>query len=189
MLRTPKRGDWRQWAELRGSSRDFLQPWEPTWPADALSRDAYDARLRRMGREWREDQAYSFFIFDAAPDARAEKTLVGGVSFANVRRSVAQTAMVGYWVGAPYARRGFVGAACELALDFAFGPLRLHRVEAACLPDNAASRGLLRKLGFTEEGLARGCLRIDGAWRDHVLYAVLAGDRRAERAAGRPPAA
>lgn len=173
LLRPPRSDDWGQWAELRSESRAFLQPWEPTWPADALTRAAYDARLRRAGQEWRDDSAYSFFIFDPAG-----QMLVGGLSFSNVRRGVAQAAMMGYWVGRPFARRGYVAAAARLALAFAFGPLKLHRVEAACLPGNAASRGLLTKLGFVEEGVARGYLRIDGAWRDHMLYALLDADCR-----------
>ncbi|HEY0835006.1 MAG TPA: GNAT family protein, partial [Azospirillum sp.] len=115
-----------------------------------------------------DDEAYSFLVFERGTDA-----LVGGLGLSNVRRGVAQMATLGYWVGQPYARRGHVSGATRLVLDFAFGQLGLHRVEAACLPTNEASRGLLEKVGFTHEGYARGYLRIDGAWRDHVLYAVL----------------
>lgn len=160
--------DWREWADLRSESRAFLTPWEPTWPVDVLTRTAFLRRLRRHAQEWRDDEGYSFFIFDRQSD-----TLVGGLGLSNLRRGVAQTATLGYWVGQPFARRGFVSAATRLVLDFSFGHLGLHRVEAACLPTNAASRGLLEKVGFTHEGYARGYLRIDGAWRDHVLYAML----------------
>ena len=167
-IRPPLPRDWREWADLRAESRAFLTPWEPTWPADALTRSSFTRRLRRQAQEWRDDEGYSFLAFDRQSD-----TMVGGLGLSNVRRGVAQMGTLGYWAGKPYARRGYISAATRLVLDFAFGQLGLHRVEAACLPTNEASRGLLEKVGFTHEGYARGYLRIDGAWRDHVLYAVL----------------
>lgn len=163
--------DWAEWSELREQSRAFLTPWEPTWPADALTRSSFLRRLRRQIAEWRDDEGYSFLAFDRASDA-----LVGGIGLSNVRRGVAQTATLGYWVGAPFARQGYIGEATRLVVEFAFNQLGLHRVEAACLPTNQPSRGLLEKTGFQHEGYARGYLRIDGAWRDHVLYAVLRTD-------------
>ncbi|MBI1208904.1 MAG: GNAT family N-acetyltransferase [Azospirillum sp.] len=170
-LRPAQARDWQEWAELRARSRGFLTPWEPTWPADTLSRAAFLRRLRRQGTEWREDEAYSFLTFEKRFD-----TLVGGLGLGNVRRGVAQSATLGYWVGQAYARQGFTGAAVRLALDFAFGRLGLHRIEASCLPNNLPSRGLLEKLGFHYEGFARGYLRINGDWCDHRLYAILKED-------------
>ncbi len=167
-IRPPQVRDWQEWALLRERSRAFLTPWEPTWPADALARSAYQRRLKRQILEWRDDEAYSFLAF-----ARDTGGVVGGIGLSNIRRGVAQTGTLGYWVGEPYARRGYMSEATRLSLDFAFGQLGLHRVEAACLPTNAPSRGLLEKAGFQYEGYARGYLRIDGAWRDHVLYAIL----------------
>lgn len=171
LLRPPAARDWKEWAELRGRSRAFLTPWEPTWPADALARDAFLRRTRRQIQEWRDDEAYSLLVFEKLGGA-----LVGGIGLSNVRRGVAQTATLGYWVGEPYARRGYTSEAAALAVDFGFDQLGLHRVEAACLPTNLPSRGLLEKVGFLQEGYARGYLRIDGAWRDHVLYAMLRED-------------
>lgn len=165
--------DWRAWAELREQSRDFLAPWEPTWPADALTRAAFLRRIRRHAAEWRDDEGYSFLVFE-----RGSEMLVGGIGLSNVRRGVAQMATMGYWVGKPYARRGYTSEAARLVLGFAFGQMGLHRVEAACLPANAPSRGLLEKVGFQREGYARGYLRIDGRWADHVLYAILRDDWR-----------
>jgi ribosomal-protein-alanine N-acetyltransferase len=167
-IRPPQARDWQEWALLRERSRAFLTPWEPTWPADALARSAYQRRLKLQILEWRDDEAYSFLAF-----ARDTGGVVGGIGLSNIRRGVAQTGTLGYWVGEPYARRGYMSEATRLSLDFAFGQLGLHRVEAACLPTNAPSRGLLEKVGFQYEGYARGYLRIDGAWRDHVLYAIL----------------
>lgn len=180
-LRPPALGDWRAWSELREESRDFLKPWEPTWPRDALSRAAFRRRLRQYTNEWREGTGYSFFIFRAR-----EERLLGGVSLANVRQGVAQSASLGYWMGKDHANKGYMGEALPQVLDYAFETLGLHRIEAACLPENGPSRSLLSKLGFVEEGIARKYLRIDAEWRDHLLFAMLSEDWRAAREA-RPP--
>ena len=170
-IRPPEVADWPSWAELRTVSRAFLTPWEPTWPADALSRAAYRRRLARYSADWREDEGYNFLVFRAA-----DKRLLGGLGLSNVRRGVAETGSLGYWIGAPHARQGYMTEALGLVLAFAFEQLRLHRVEAACLPINDASRSLLLTLGFTQEGYARRFLCIDGAWRDHLLFALLQED-------------
>jgi ribosomal-protein-alanine N-acetyltransferase len=169
-LRPPERSDYEEWATLRARSRGFLTPWEPSWPPDALSRANFRARLQRYGEDWRSDQAYNFCIFNW------EHRLVGGVGLSNLRRGVAESASLGYWVGEPWARRGYMTAALPLVLDFAFGRLRLHRVEAACLPSNVPSKTLLARAGFREEGYARQYLCIDGKWQDHVLFAILRSD-------------
>ncbi len=171
-LRMPERGDWEAWASLRASSRRFLEPWEPSWPPDALSRLSFRARVARYVEDWRTDQAYNFFVF-ADDDA-----LVGGIGLSNVRRGVSETASLGYWVGEPYARQGYMSAALPLVLDFSFERLRLHRVEAACLPINVPSRALLTRAGFHQEGHARQYLCIEGKWQDHLLFAMLSADWR-----------
>jgi len=168
-LRQPDDRDWRAWTDLRAVSRDFLVPWEPTWPVDALSRDSFRRRLRRYGMDWREDAGYSFFIF-----RNDDNALLGGATLGNVRRGVAQSATLGYWIGEPHARQGYMTEAVEAMLAFAFDTLLLHRLEAACLPTNVASQGVLRRLGFRQEGYARHFLRINGAWCDHLLFALLA---------------
>lgn len=170
-LRPPLPGDWEAWAALREASAAFLTPWEPLWPVDALLRANYLHRLRRQASEWRAGEGYHFLIFRTGDDA-----LLGGLSLTNVRRGVAQTAVLGYWVGAPFARQGIMSRAVRAALGFAFGELALHRIEAACLPRNIASRRLLEKLGFRREGEARAYLRIAGRWEDHLLFAMLAED-------------
>ena len=171
MIRPPSQDDWREWIGLRAGSRDFLRPWEPTWPDDALTRDAFERRVRFQHREWQEGRSYSFLAFE-----RSSRVLVGGLLLGNIRRGAQLAASLGYWVGQPFARRGYMTAAVQLSIGFAFSSLTLHRIEASCLPDNVASRALLEKLGFVSEGLARRYLRIDGAWRDHLLYALLSED-------------
>jgi ribosomal-protein-alanine N-acetyltransferase len=171
-LRPPERGDHEEWANLRAASRDFLTPWEPSWPSDALARAGYRARLARYAEDWRTDQGYNFFIF------RSDETLAGGIGLSNLRRGVAETASLGYWIGEPFARQRTMSAALPLVLDFAFERLRLHRVEAACLPTNVPSRALLLHTGFQQEGYARNYLLIDGKWQDHLLFAIRREDRR-----------
>jgi ribosomal-protein-alanine N-acetyltransferase len=167
-LRAPQSGDHAEWAALREASRAFLTPWEPTWPSDDLSRSAFRRRLKRYAEDQRSDLAYAFLIFRTADHA-----MVGGLTLANVRRGVAQAGSIGYWVGAPFARQGIMTAAVHALIPFCFDSLRLHRLEAACIPANAASIRLLEKTGFTREGYAREYLCINGIWQDHLLYGRL----------------
>lgn len=167
-LRTPQMTDYAEWSSLREASRDFLTPWEPTWPVDDLTRSAFRRRIRRYAEDIRTDQGYSFLIV-----RNGDGALVGGLTLANIRRGVAQVASVGYWMGLPFVRNGYMSAAVTAVIPFAFGPLRLHRVEAACIPTNIASSRLLEKAGFVREGYAREYLCINGTWQDHLLYARL----------------
>lgn len=171
ILRIPVMSDFDAWACLRDESRAFLAPWEPTWPLDDLTRPAFRRRLRRYWRDVREDSAYPFFVFD---DRHNE--LLGGLTLGNIRRGVAQSCQIGYWIGERHRRQGHMTRAVRQAVRFAFDELKLHRMEAACLPDNLASIGLLRRCGFVEEGRARRYLRINGEWRDHLLFATLSDD-------------
>jgi [ribosomal protein S5]-alanine N-acetyltransferase len=168
ILRTPQVTDHGEWAALREQSRDFLSPWEPTWPADDLSRGAFRRRIRRYTEDLRSDLSYAFLIFRSA-DGR----LVGGLTLANVRRGVAQAGSLGYWMGLPYVRHGYMTAAVRAVIPFAFGTLRLHRLEAACIPTNTASIRLLENTSFIREGYAREYLCINGIWQDHLLYGRL----------------
>ena len=172
-LRYPVASDFDAWADLRAQSRAFLTPWEPTWPGDDLTRPAFRRRLARYRRDVREDRAYPFLIFDKSSGA-----LLGGLTISNVRRGVAQACAMGYWAGERHAGRGYVSDAVRTVLPYCFGPLGLHRVEAACLESNAPSRAVLTSCGFTLEGTARSYLRIDGQWRDHLLYAIIDQDLR-----------
>jgi ribosomal-protein-alanine N-acetyltransferase len=171
VLRTPQMGDYPEWAALREASRAFLTPWEPNWPADDLTRAAFRRRLRRYAEDLRSDQSYALFAF-----RQEDGALVGGLTLANVRRGVAQAGSLGYWIGETHARRGYMLAAVRALIPFAFESLRLHRLEAACIPTNGASIGLLQKSGFRREGYAREYLCINGIWQDHVLFARLRDD-------------
>lgn len=172
-LRRPRVADFEEWAALRAQSRGFLTPWEPTWPRDALSEDSFRRRVRRASQEWRDEAGYGLFLVRLNDEA-----LLGGITIGSVRRGVAQAATLGYWLGAPHARQGYMTEAVHCALGFGFERLGLHRIEAACLPNNVASRGLLLKCGFREEGVAREYLKIAGRWTDHLLFGILATDSR-----------
>lgn len=172
-MRTPTMADYPAWAALREESRTFLAPWEPSWAADELTRAAFRRRLKRYARDIRDDVGYPFLVFREADGA-----LLGGLTLAYVRRGVTQSCSLGYWMGAQHAGRGTMTAAVKAVLPFAFGTLRLHRVEAACLPSNAASIRLLEKVGFRREGYARRYLCINGDWRDHLLFALVSDDVR-----------
>lgn len=173
ILRAPLAGDYSAWASLRMESRDFLTPWEPVWTEDDLTRASFRLRVKRAAREIATDEAYSLFVLDARTEA-----LLGGLTLGLVRRGVAQACTLGYWMGQRHAGKGHMTEAVRGALDFAFSELALHRVEAACLPTNEPSRRLLERVGFTREGEARGYLRINGVWADHLLYGILASELR-----------
>jgi ribosomal-protein-alanine N-acetyltransferase len=164
-LRAPRAADYGEWRELRAASRSFLQPWEPTWPSDDLTRAAFRRRLIAYSRDRDLGAAFPFLVFRTSDNA-----LTGGVTLSNVRRGVAQMASIGYWCGRPYTRQGHTLAGVRAVTDFAFRSLGLHRIDAACIPDNAPSRRLLVKAGFAEEGYAKAYLKINGVWRDHVLF-------------------
>ncbi|TAJ29889.1 GNAT family protein [Bosea sp. (in: a-proteobacteria)] len=171
-LRAPDPDDYSAWAVLRMESREFLTPWEPTWNEDDLTRQSFRLRTKRAAREIVSDEAYSLFIFEAHSE-----TLLGGLTLGLIRRGVAQACTLGYWMGQRHAGKGHMSEAVRGALRFAFSELALHRVEAACLPNNEPSRRLLERVGFRHEGLARAYLKINGAWSDHLLYAALSTDK------------
>jgi len=172
-IRPPNVWDRKQWVALRAESKDFLVPWEPYWPADATTKSAFKRRLKQQRRDWQLGRNYGFYIFD-----NQTNQLLGGITMGNVRYGVVQGANIGYWIGAPYVRQGYMAETIQLILEFAFQHLNLHRIEAACLAHNEASRKLLIKSGFQEEGVAREYLCINSRWQDHVTYSILPTDPR-----------
>ena len=173
-IRPPRPSDFPEWRDLRESSRSFLQPWEPTWPEDDLTRTAWRRRLASYARDIDLGQAYSFLVF-----RKDDGALTGGITLSNIRRGVAQMGTVGYWCGAPSTRQGLTLAAVRTLSSFAFRSLALHRLEAACIPQNDPSRRLLAQAGFQEEGHAQAYLKINGEWRDHVLFGLIGPPHRA----------
>ena len=140
-----------------------------------MSWEAYRQRLRRYAHDARDGVSYTFFLFDATG-----RTLYGGTTLSQIRRGVAQSGTLGYWMGEPYAGKGHMFAALQAVIPYIFHELRLHRIEAACIPSNNRSASLLQKAGFTKEGHLQKYLRINGQWQDHHLYALLKDDHDAK---------
>ena len=170
-LRPPKRRDALKWQKLRMSSKSFLVPWEPSWDASSCTRRAYLRYFKNSNYLANMDRAYSFLIFKTN-----DKTLLGGINVGNVRRGVAQSASLGYWIGEKHSRNGYMKEALKLLIPSLFVDLRLNRIEAATLEENVASKNLLKKIGFKKEGVLRKYLKINGTWRDHILYGLLEND-------------
>jgi len=165
----PRLSDFTDWAALRRANIEYLRPWEPDVSTAGLNKTAYRARVSRLKKLVQQDRAYPFYIY-------FEGVIIGACNVTHVDRGVAQSARLGYWVGQDFTGRGFAQAAVRAVTEFCFKDLGLHRVDAAVQCDNAASIKVLRASGFTHEGTARGFLKINGAWRDHDIYARLNGD-------------
>ena len=174
-LRPPRIEDFKAWSALREESREFLQPWEPRWPNDHLSRSAFKRRVRWATGEANAERAFALLLF-----SRDDNTLIGGITVSNIRRGPSRSASLGYWVGEAHARQGYMREAVERVAEFGFQTLGLVRLEAACLENNMASRALLERCAFQAEGIVRGYLEVNGTVRDHLLYARLAQDRQPE---------
>ncbi len=178
-LRPPSHSDFRAWAAVRQDSAEFLQPWEPTWAADHLTRKSFTNRVYWAQRSISNGTAMPLFIIRRSDDA-----VLGAITLDHIRRGPAQAGTTGYWIGEAHARQGYMREAIEAVVHYAFTTLDLSRIEAGCLPENAPSRGLLESCGYKYEGVAQAYLQISGRWRNHVLYANLRHDRRGKTDVG-----
>jgi ribosomal-protein-alanine N-acetyltransferase len=157
---------------MRVRNAAWLRPWEPTNPETPLYRSGlgpYVAMARAMRREARRGQALPWVI-------TYNGRFVGQLTVGSIIWGSARTAQVGYWVGEDWAGLGVTPTALAMAVDHCFFVVGLHRVEASIRPENHASRRVVEKLGFREEGIRRRHLHIDGAWRDHLCYALSVED-------------
>lgn len=175
-LRPLRRRDARAWIEVRLRNEAWLAPWEgrPESAPEAAWRDRHSravfAAMHRSGRqEARAGRSLPFVV-------TYEGALAGQVTVSTVVRGAFDSAAVGYWVDERVAGLGVAPTALAMVVDHCFGVLGLHRVEANVRPENSASLRVVRKLGFTEEGLHRRFLFIDGDWRDHLCFSVLRDD-------------
>ncbi|MEL6236227.1 MAG: GNAT family protein [Pseudomonadota bacterium] len=178
-LRPPEREDHAHWATLRREGEAYLKGWEPVWSRDHLSARAFRNRVAWARTAIESDRALPVFLFRRSDDA-----LLGALTLDNMRRGPSQSGTVGYWLGEPHTRQGYMTEALTALVHHAFQMLDLSRIEAACLPENRASRRLLERVGFKYEGVAQAYLQINGRWRTHVLYAILRHDRRGPSEAG-----
>lgn len=156
------------WREIRVRNATWLRPWEPTNPETPLYRSSlgpYVAMVRSMRREARHGQALPWVVTCGG-------RFVGQLTVGSIVWGSARSGQVGYWIDHAYAGRGVIPTALAMAVDHCFKVVGLHRLEASIRPENHASRRVVEKLGFREEGLRRRQLHIDGAWRDHLCYAL-----------------
>lgn len=174
VLSPVRKSDYADWSRLRGASRSYLEPWEPRWPSDALSRSDWQRRMKAWQRAWRDGSGFVFLI------RRIDNNeLVGGVSLTQVRGWPVDTGSLGYWLGETYAGNGYMREAVEAVCHWAFKQVMLARIEAGIVPGNERSRRVLESAGFAEEGFARAYLEIAGERRDHILFGLVRSpDRR-----------
>lgn len=166
-----------RWSELRVRNEGWLAPWEgrqpqldgPAW-AERHSQASFGAMLRSLRGEARAGRTLPFGV-------TYDGELIGQVTVSHIQRGAAQSGQVGYWIDERLAGRGIIPTALAMAVDHAFTRADLHRIEANVRPDNAASLSVLRKLGFRQEGLHLRLLFIDGAWRDHLSFALTADEQ------------
>lgn len=173
LLRLPDPKDHSEWRRVREEGRDFLLKWEPVRTSDYAGRKSFRSRVYWSARATVDGRALPLFLTE-----KQTGQFMGAITLDNIRRGPAQMANLGYWIGPEFARQGYMSEAVTALVAYAFETLDISRVEAACLPKNEASRGLLERCGFKYEGVAQSYLQIGGRWRTHVLYANLRGDRR-----------
>ena len=165
-LAFPARADEREVLALNRRSRPFHHPWI-TPPRTPVQFARYLARCRRPD------------FIGLLLRRRGDDVLLGTVELSQIARGAFQSAYLGYHIGAPFARQGYMREGLALVLDYAFRQLRLHRLEANIQPENVASIALVQRLGFRREGYSPRYLKLGGRWRDHQRWAILAEDQRA----------
>lgn len=171
IVRPARPSDYPQWQTIREANKARLKPLEPRWAKDSLSEGYFERRLKRQAQDWRGDRAYCFVVAERQSDE-----LIGGMNLNHVCRGAAQCASLGYWIDEAREGQGFMSEAGRMVIEYSFNTLRLHRINAACLPENERSRKLLSKLGFAEEGFAKAYYQINGDWKDHILYGLVRSD-------------
>ena len=162
--------DYEAWYEVRDRCRDWLVPWEPRSKGAPLAPEDAISFATRCGMRERERQLGSGFGFGIFFDHR----FAGEITLSSIQRGPFQNGSIGYWIDQEVAGLGLVPEAVVVILKFAFETLRLHRIEVAIIPRNQSSRRVVEKLGMRSEGVALGFLEINGAWEDHVRYAMTA---------------
>ncbi len=167
-----KKEDYSQWADVREASRSLLQPFEPIWADDVLTKTAFERRV--AFNYLQQDQGLAYCLL---AHRKEDHKIVCGVNLTQIKKTPSMNAAwIGYWCGAPYLRQGYVYEALSKLISIAFHELDIHRLQASCMPCNTPSLNLLKKVGFQEEGLARDYLKINGEWVDQKLFSLLKTD-------------
>lgn len=167
-LRAPTLEDHPKWHAVRARNKEFLTPFEPQWTEDALSEEFFKRRLARQQQEMTAHRGAFFLIF-----AKDSDYIIGGLNLNNIQYGAARCCSFGYWLDEEKQGQGYMYEAVALAIDYAFSVLKLHRINASCLPDNQRSVNMLHRHGFEEEGFAKQYLQINGKWQDHRLFGLV----------------
>ena len=172
VLSPMRRRDQLPWERVRRRNAAWLKPWEATLPpGSSAGPTSYSALVRSLTRQARDDRMLPWLVFyDEQPGGPA--SLAGQLTVSGIVGGSASWGQIGYWVDQRLAGRGIIPTAVALAVDYCFSVMRLHRIEIAIRPENAASLRVVEKLGFRTEGLRPRYLHIDGDWRDHLVFAL-----------------
>lgn len=178
-LRHPIATDEAEYQGLRRKSATFHRPWEPSVPPgiDPYGPEAFRNYLLG-GQDGHRERTLLCRTRDSA--------ILGAFNLNEIVRGAFQSAYLGYWIGVPFARRGYMREGLELFLEHAFNGLGLHRLEANIRPENEASIALVKRAGFRLEGYSPAYLQIAGSWRDHERWAILAEEWQVRRDLARP---
>ncbi len=172
ILKPYTKEDFNPWIDIREKSRTHLQPWEPTWASDILSKESFDKRVLFNTHQWEKDLGYCMLAH-----RKEDHQIVAGVNLTQIRKTASMSSgILGYWCGANYLRQGYVYESVIKMIQMAFGQIGIERIQAACMLSNEASMALLKKAGFQEEGIARNYLKIRGAWTDQMIFSLLKSD-------------
>ncbi|CAL9506697.1 [Ribosomal protein S5]-alanine N-acetyltransferase [Streptomyces sp. enrichment culture] len=173
-LRPIRQRDQRTWREVNQRNREWLRPWEATIPPPPPGhlpghRPTYRQMVRHLRAEAHAGRMLPFVVL-------YQGRLAGQLTVAGITWGSMCSAHLGYWIDQDVAGRGVMPAAVAMATDHCFRSVGLHRVEICIRPENMPSRRVVEKLGFREEGMRPRYLHIDGAWRDHLIFALTADE-------------
>jgi ribosomal-protein-alanine N-acetyltransferase len=147
---------------------DLLQQWSPAVPREHHSIESWKRRLLMREAEFENGSAVHFIGTDDS-----QSHVIGTCSLSNIVRGVFMACHIGYSCAERYEGQGFMKKIVRHVVGYSFDELRLHRIMANYMPVNSRSGGLLKNLGFQQEGLAKEYLLINGKWEDHVLTSLL----------------
>lgn len=170
-LETPKLSDYLSWKSARERNREHLQPFEPVWKDDAFLKSTFRRFVEHAQNDLVNDGGVVLFLKRLADDE-----VIGGINLRNIRRGSADMGTLGYWIASEYGGAGRMKRSVARVVEFGFWNYELHRIEAACVPENESSAKVLLANGFEEEGFAKSYLRINGKWRDHRLFGLVRPD-------------
>jgi [ribosomal protein S5]-alanine N-acetyltransferase len=181
VLRPIRLSDARTFRETKVRNASWLRPWEPSDPEAPVARSPIGKHISMVG----ESPIGTYVSL-----VRVRLEAIGGFAFPwvicyggqfagqvtvwSIMRGPSRSAELAYWIDEKFAGRGIMPTAVAMVVDHCFGAMRMHRLEAGIRSENVASRRVVEKLGFRHEGTRVRVVHYDGAWRDHIFYAITA---------------